>query len=191
MQTPRRLCSLEIWGINALNFSSEFLFVNKNKMPHKGRVADRSKIMKTLYLAYGSNLNVEQMAYRCPTAKIVASTTLDNYKLLFKGRHGSAVATIEPCEGFTVPVLIWEISECDEKALDRYEGYPSLYRKEKVKVKIGKKAIEVMVYIMNDLYEENLPSRYYYGTILDGYMSANFDEEILKNALLKEDINDR
>ncbi len=145
--------------------------------------------MKTLYLAYGSNLNVEQMAYRCPTAKIVGSTTLDNYKLLFKGRYGSAVATVEPCEGSKVPVIIWEITEHDEKSLDRYEGYPTLYRKEIVKVKLNRKSTEVMVYIMNDLYAENLPSRYYYNTILQGYKSANFDEKILKNALLKEQIN--
>jgi len=37
------------------------------------------------YLAYGSNLNLEQMAYRCPTAKPVGVTTLKNYQLLFRG----------------------------------------------------------------------------------------------------------
>ncbi len=145
--------------------------------------------MKQLYLAYGSNLNIEQMAFRCPTAKVVGSTNLENYKLLFKGRHGSAVATVEPCENSKVPVLIWEITESDEKALDRYEGYPTLYRKENVKVKLNRKATEVMVYVMNDLYTENLPSRYYYDVILQGYKSANFDEKVLKNALLKEQVN--
>lgn len=145
--------------------------------------------MKQLYLAYGSNLNIEQMAFRCPTAKVVGSANLENYKLLFKGRYGSAVATVEPCEGSKVPVLIWEITESDEKALDRYEGYPTLYRKENVKVKLNRKATEVMVYIMNDLYAENLPSRYYYDVILQGYKSASFDEKILKNALSKERAN--
>ena len=27
--------------------------------------------MKRLYVAYGSNLNLEQMSYRCPTAKVL------------------------------------------------------------------------------------------------------------------------
>lgn len=29
--------------------------------------------MKRYYLAYGSNLNVRQMKYRCPTAKIAGT----------------------------------------------------------------------------------------------------------------------
>lgn len=41
---------------------------------------------KTLYLAYGSNLNLEQMAYRCPTAKPVGQVVLKDYQLLFRGR---------------------------------------------------------------------------------------------------------
>ena len=35
----------------------------------------------TLYFAYGSNINLDQMAYRCPSAQVVAPVVLDNYKL--------------------------------------------------------------------------------------------------------------
>ena len=81
--------------------------------------------MKRYYIAYGSNLSQEQMARRCPTAKIVGTTTLKDWRLLFNGP-----ASIERKEGYEVPVLIWEIMPTDEKSLDRYEGYPSYYRKE-------------------------------------------------------------
>ena len=32
--------------------------------------------MKKYYIAYGSNLNVEQMRYRCPDAKIVGTSVI-------------------------------------------------------------------------------------------------------------------
>ena len=41
--------------------------------------------MKKFYLAYGSNLNVKQMRFRCPDARIVGTAEIPNYQLLFKG----------------------------------------------------------------------------------------------------------
>ena len=38
---------------------------------------------KKLYIAYGSNLNLEQMKFRCPTAKLVGKGTIENYELQF------------------------------------------------------------------------------------------------------------
>ena len=35
--------------------------------------------MKKFYLAYGSNLNVKQMRFRCPDARIVGSAEIPNY----------------------------------------------------------------------------------------------------------------
>ena len=65
---------------------------------------------KTFYLAYGSNLNLEQMAHRCPTAKPIGTAVLKDYQLLFRGGHGGSVATVEPFKGKTVPCLLWEIT---------------------------------------------------------------------------------
>jgi len=138
---------------------------------------------KTFYLAYGSNLNLEQMAHRCPTAKPVGPVVLKDYQLLFRGGHGGAVATVEPFKGKSVPCLLWEITPADEAALDRYEGFPFLYRKENIKVQLGKKNIETMVYIMNEGRPLGTPSCYYYSVILDGYKSAGLDTVILKQAV--------
>lgn len=136
-----------------------------------------------LYIAYGSNLNLEQMANRCPTAKAVGESKINNYRLLFRGAHAGAVATIEPYKGDSVPVLIWEITPTDEAALDRYEGWPYLYRKETLKVRLGGKYVSAMVYIMNEGRPLGQPSCYYYSTILDGYKSAGFDIDILRKAV--------
>lgn len=138
---------------------------------------------KTFYLAYGSNLNLEQMAHRCPTAKPVGPVVLKDYQLLFRGGHGGSVATVEPLKGKTVPCLLWEITSADEAALDRYEGYPNLYRKETIKVKFGNEEVKAMIYIMNEGHCLNSPSLYYYSIILDGYKSAGFDTNVLKQAV--------
>jgi len=92
------------------------------------------------------------------------------------------VATIEPCAGRSVPVLVWRITPPDEAALDRYEGFPYLYRKENVKVKMGGKTITAMVYIMNEGRPLNQPGAYYFGTILEGYITAGIDTETLIKA---------
>ena len=135
------------------------------------------------YIAYGSNMNLEQMAHRCPTARPVGPVVLQDYQLLFRGGRSSAVATIEPSEGKSVPCLLWEITPADEAALDRYEGFPIFYRKETVTFKHKNRIIQAMVYIMNEGRPLGKPSCYYYSTILEGYRSAGFDVAVLKQAV--------
>jgi len=93
------------------------------------------------------------------------------------------VATVEPLENGSIPCLVWEITPDDETALDRYEGFPFLYRKGTVKVKLGRKTFEAMVYIMNEGKPLNSPNCYYYSVILQGYKSAGFDVAVLKKAV--------
>lgn len=135
-----------------------------------------------IYIAYGSNLNLAQMADRCPTARVIGSGEMKDWRLLFRGSRTGAVATVEPKKGCRVPVLVWEITPADEAALDRYEGWPFLYRKETVKVKINGKTVKAMVYIMNEGRPQGQPNCYYYSVILEGYKEAGFDMDILRRA---------
>lgn len=135
-----------------------------------------------LYAAYGSNLNLSQMANRCPTARVLGASMINDWRLLFRGAHEGAVATVEPFEGGSVPVLIWEITPDDEAALDRYEAFPFLYRKETVEVELNGKSVKAMIYIMNEGKPLGQPSCYYYSVILDGYKSGGFDADILRQA---------
>ena len=138
---------------------------------------------KKLYVAYGSNLNKEQMRYRCPTAKFYGTGELQGYELQFKGRERSAFATIAPKEGASVPVGLWEIQAKDEKALDMYEGFPSHYFKENVPVQVGGKEVNAMVYVMNLRMNFNLPSPSYYATVHQGYRDCGLDTASLEQAL--------
>ena len=139
---------------------------------------------KRLYVAYGSNLNVYQMKYRCPTAKLVGTGVVKDYELQFKGRKDSAFATIAPSEGSTVPVAVWELQPRDEKALDRYEGFPNYYFKQDIPVEMKNgETVNGMVYIMDLRQDFGIPSPGYVQTVSEGYHNCRLDTAVLKNAI--------
>ena len=39
---------------------------------------------RRLYIAYGSNINLEQMANRCPNSKVIGKEMLKGYELEFR-----------------------------------------------------------------------------------------------------------
>lgn len=146
---------------------------------------------KQYYLAYGSNLNLAQMKMRCENAKPIGTAVIHDYQLLFKGSKTGAYLTIEPKVKSQVPVGVWEVTQGDILALDRYEGYPEFYYKKEMKVAVtGQRLGEVQnldcfVYIMDEDRNIGIPSSSYVKTCLDGYMDFGFDEKFLINAIIK------
>lgn len=139
---------------------------------------------KKYYIAYGSNLSAEQMKARTLDARIVGTAILYGWQLLFKVH-----ATIEPNEEKNTPVLVWEISERDERNLDRYEGYPSYYYKKDLPVEVfpldggEPQQLTAMVYIMADGHRLAEPASFYYKVLEDGYRAFHFPVHILEQAL--------
>ena len=134
-----------------------------------------------LYFAYGSNINLEQMAYRCPDAQVVGPVTLEGWELLF--RRGG-FATIAPREGAAVTGLLWSITPGCERSLDIYEGYPRFYDKQAVTVRDSEgRSLSAMVYVMDERFREPvLPSPGYYHGILEGYRQNGLPVSELKKA---------
>ena len=93
----------------------------------EGNFERRFFMEKRYYIAYGSNLNVHQMRMRCPSARRIGTSELKGYELLFKGSKTGSYLTVEKKPGSSVPVGVWEVTQADEKALDRYEGFPNFY----------------------------------------------------------------
>ncbi|MDP4144995.1 MAG: gamma-glutamylcyclotransferase family protein [Bacillota bacterium] len=144
--------------------------------------------MSKLYIAYGSNINLEHMAYTCPTAKIKGVGEVRGWNLVFRGIDDSVYATIEPKDNRVVPVLIWEIEAPDEKALDEYEEYPELYRKKIIHAIYKGEVLEAMVYIMNEGMPIEKPSQSYFETIKKGYEAVGIDVKILEKFLENQGI---
>ena len=133
---------------------------------------------KTLYIAYGSNMNTQQMHNRCPDAEIVGVAELPNYQLQFR-----RVLTIVPCPGSSVPVIVWRISTKDEANLDVYEGYPSFYRKELLSIPFSDgSAHSGMIYLMNGGFIAP-PSVHYFNIVEQGYRDFDLNISPLTEAL--------
>ncbi len=137
-----------------------------------------------LFAAYGTGVNRAEMTKHCPTAMLIGTTELKNYRIAFRGSKAGALATIEKAKGSIVPTLLWEITSQDEAALDRWIGVPELYRKDSVKVRLNGAAMDAFVYILIGNKPQNRPSAFYYSTLLEGYKAAGFDTEILKAVIL-------
>ena len=104
--------------------------------------------MTTLYFAYGSNMDEEQMHERCPGATLAGMATLAGYAFIINDR---GLATLIPRDDACTPGLLWVLDWDAESALDRYEGYRlGLYDKCFRQVEDDKgNTIRVLVYIDN------------------------------------------
>ena len=141
------------------------------------------------YIAYGSNLHIQQMKHRCPDARVVGTATLKGWRLLFKGSKTGSYLTIEKAEGYEVPVAVWKVSERDERNLDFYEGFPSFYYKKDMHLQVkGIKTGTIyerdcFVYIMHEEREIGIPSDFYVRVCAEGYRAFGFNYARLFEAL--------
>lgn len=135
-----------------------------------------------LYVAYGSNMNLKQMAHRCPNSKVMCNGSLVGWNLVFN-IHADVVETHDNKD--VVPVVVWNIADEDWKMLDRYEGYPSYYVKEIVNVILENGKIDkAIVYVMTKSRKGiSLPSREYFECILSGYKDNGINTKYLYDAL--------
>ena len=140
--------------------------------------------VRTLYWAYGANLNVEAMRHRCPGARKIKKLCLPYGRLTFRG-----VADCELVDDPTSVIQggVWSITPDDELKLDDFEGFPKGYTKSYIKVKRNGRPEKVMFYKMNlrddELKYQGPPYGGYYEGIVQGYRDFGLDEAYLLEAL--------
>lgn len=145
-----------------------------------------------LYLAYGSNLDLAQMRYRCPEAKVVGYTYLPDRKLVFRGSQTGNYLTLDESIGAKgIPCGVFTITDSDRVFLDWYEGYPRFYRRVQVPVEYVwdvhthqtvLRSVEAMAYIMRSGHPLGLPSESYWQTCMRGYADFGFNPMYLDQA---------
>ena len=129
------------------------------------------------YIAYGSNMVQEQMAFRCPDARLIGTGYIAGARLEFY-LHATVEKTGD--QRNRVPVAVWEINDRDERSLDRYEGFPSYYIKERWPVHMSDGSqIEGMIYIMK-MIRPAPPAARYYDAIADAYADLGIGSEIAR-----------
>jgi len=131
-----------------------------------------------LYFAYGSNLNLFQMKRRCKDSIFLKKINLKDYRLTFRSKYRAA--DIEPKKNSIVPGGLFDISKSDEKKLDVYEDYPSLYKKFYFTY-YGKK---VMTYTMVNKTPFRFPTERYLNVVKKGYRDCGLDSKYLTQGLI-------
>ena len=130
-----------------------------------------------LYFAYGSNLNHFQMKRRCKDSVFLKKINLKNFRLTFRSKYRAA--DIEPKNNSIVPGALFEISKSDEKKLDLYEDFPTLYKK----MYFNYYNKKVMTYLMPKKTIFMYPTERYLNVIKQGYKDCGLDIKYLKIAL--------
>jgi gamma-glutamylcyclotransferase (GGCT)/AIG2-like uncharacterized protein YtfP len=133
-----------------------------------------------LYAAYGSNMDPAQMAERCPHSPQAGTGWLDGWRLTFGGEDlgwDGALATVVEDTGARVFVVLYEVSESDEKSLDHWDGATlGYYSKLRVRVATLDGDVLAWLYVLND-YEGGLPSARYLGIMADAAEAAGAPED--------------
>ena len=130
-----------------------------------------------LYFAYGSNLNHFQMKRRCKDSIYLKKINLKNFRLTFRSNYRAA--DIEHKLNSLVPGGLFEISNGDEKKLDVYEDYPTLYKKHYFYY-YGKK---VMTYTMQKKSSFKFPTERYLNIVKKGYKDCGLNKKFLIKSL--------
>ena len=133
----------------------------------------------TAYFAYGSNIRREGLLHRAHDAIEIDTARLPGHRLTFRG-----VADIEPAPSRTVIGVLWAVSEADLRALDRYEGYPSLYRRQLVTVLTDTGCARAFTYrLAQPAGRVEQPLRFYYDAIAAGYREWDLPISELRRAV--------
>ena len=104
--------------------------------------------MKNLYLyfAYGSNLLPSRMRRRCPNSIPFAPGILPNYRIAER-----LYADIDYSPGDEVSGFLYILRPGDVAMLDRYEGYPHIYKRYTVEIVLGDGSeVPAIVYEMSE-----------------------------------------
>jgi gamma-glutamylcyclotransferase (GGCT)/AIG2-like uncharacterized protein YtfP len=135
-----------------------------------------------LYFAYGSNLWRDQMQRRCPDHRIIGHGSVRGYRWIISTR---GYANIVKSNGDEVHGVIYEISESDERSLDRCEGVDcGAYRKEMIRVESEGQCRECIVYV-DPVEQEGRPNREYVERVEKGISDSNLPPQYVDGYVRK------
>jgi gamma-glutamylcyclotransferase (GGCT)/AIG2-like uncharacterized protein YtfP len=136
-----------------------------------------------LYAAYASNMDPDQMARRAPHSPLRTTGWLKDWRLTFGGENvgfEGALATVVEAAGEHVFVVLYDVPDFDEQALDEWEGAAlGVYRKIRVRIATLDGDVLAWLYVL-DAYEGGLPSARYLGILADAAEKAGAPDDYVK-----------
>jgi gamma-glutamylcyclotransferase (GGCT)/AIG2-like uncharacterized protein YtfP len=137
-----------------------------------------------LYAAYASNMDPDQMAQRAPHSPLRTTGWLKDWRLTFGGENvgfEGALATVVEASGEHVFVVLYDVPDLDEQALDEWEGAGlGVYRKIRVRIATLDGDVLAWLYVLDD-YEGGLPSARYLGILADAAEKAGAPDDYVKD----------
>ncbi|HEV2374741.1 MAG TPA: gamma-glutamylcyclotransferase [Streptosporangiaceae bacterium] len=128
-----------------------------------------------LYAAYGSNMDPDQMAQRCPHSPLRGTGWLEGWRLTFGGEDigwEGALGTVVEDDDERVFVVLYDVTDADAQALDSWDGATlGFYSKVRVRVQTLEGDELAWLYVVN-AYEGGLPSARYLGIMADAAEKA-------------------
>lgn len=141
-----------------------------------------------LYAAYGSNMDPQQMAARAPHSPMTDIGWLSGWRLTFGGEDlgwEGALATVVEDPGHQVFVVLYDLTDLDERTLDGWEGGSlGLYRKLRVRVHTLDGDRAAWLYVL-DAYEGGLPSARYLGIMADAAAAAGAPDDYVQDLRIR------
>lgn len=120
------------------------------------------------------------MARRCPHSPRAGTGWLNGWRLTFGGEDlgwDGALATVAEDQDSRVFVVLYEVSDRDEEALDQWDGATlGYYSKLRVRVATIDGDALAWLYVLND-YEGGLPSASYIGIMANAAEAAGAPDE--------------
>jgi hypothetical protein len=134
-----------------------------------------------LYAAYGTNLDPEQMRRRCPHSPVRGVGWLEGWRLTFGGEDvgwEGALPTIVEEPLSSVYVMLYDVTDLDEKVLDEWESYPLL--REKIRLRISTLDGDLLAWVYTlRAYEGGMPSCRHLGLMAEAAEAAGAPQDYL------------
>ena len=106
------------------------------------------------YFAYGSNMSEKRMLDRNIDFKSREFGVLNDYRLVINKISykdpNIGYANIVKDIGSVVEGALYDISDNSIDILDKYEGYPKHYKRDKLKIITNDGVVDAVVYVAND-----------------------------------------
>jgi cation transport regulator ChaC len=141
-----------------------------------------------LYFGYGSNMDWDRFASRCPSAQFLFKAALPDHQLAFtrlSRKNQCGTADILPLPGSVVWGVVYHMEAEDRPGLDRPEGVLiGAYRPENITVLAegdASRPVRVFTYVVNQKQlPRPLPSRAYMDLLIQGAMRWRLPEAYLQ-----------
>ena len=169
------------WSLTLRIYNECFFKLFKRRMHlylQPSAVCSSVMVMDIPYFAYGSNMNLEQMARRCPGAQLGSRARLSGWRYFI---NGNGYAGIEEFPGSEVWGCLWSLNSRHWEALDEYEGVDGGYYEKKI-LKVerasGNEEIDAWDYLSND-YDYGIPSSEYQAIVIRGANDVNISKNYI------------